>query len=109
MLTRRLERRGYAVRTAEDGLAAVAAVREERPELMLLDLSLPGMDGWTVARTLRDEAEFADLPIIALTAHAMAGQRERAIEAGCDDYATKPVEFAALIEAIEALLARGDG
>lgn len=104
MMTRRLERRGYTVRTARDGVEAAAMARAEKPELMLLDLSLPRVDGWEVARTLRADPALADLAIIALTAHAMGGQRERALEAGCDEFATKPVDFPALIALIELLL-----
>ncbi len=107
MLTRRLQRRGFAVRTAEDGVEAVAMVRAEAPELLLLDLSLPHMDGWEVARTLRADPALAGLPIIALTAHAMDGQRDRALAAGCDEFATKPIDFPALIALIARLLPAG--
>ncbi|MCB9729605.1 MAG: response regulator [Deltaproteobacteria bacterium] len=104
MLRRRLERRGYAVSTAADGVEALESVRAACPDLLLLDLSLPRLDGWDVARELRTEQRFHDLPIVALTAHAMRGERERALGAGCDAFATKPVDFAALVATIDHLL-----
>ena len=107
MLGRRLQRRGFEVAMAADGADALEQARTLGPDLVLLDLSLPVLDGWTVARTLKADAATASIPIIALTAHAMAGDRERALAAGCDDFATKPVDFEALLAAMEALLGGG--
>ncbi|MHC5035652.1 MAG: response regulator [Planctomycetota bacterium] len=104
MMSRRLTRRGYDVITAVDGQQAVALASSESPALILLDLSLPVMDGWTVARTLKAGPATASIPIIALTAHAMSGDREKALEAGCDEYDTKPVEFKRLLGKIKSLL-----
>ena len=105
-LSRRLKRRGFEVVLAHDGQAAVEKVRAERPEVVLLDMNLPVMDGWTAARTLKADAETAGIPIIALTAHAMAGDRDKALEAGCDDYHPKPVDFSRLLSQIDAALGR---
>ncbi len=106
-LSRRLVRRGFAVVLAHDGQQALDQVRAEAPDIVLLDMDLPIMDGWTVARTLRADAAHADLPVIALTAHAMAGDRAKALEAGCSDYHAKPVDFQQLLVQIdEALLRR---
>ncbi len=107
MLSRRLERRGYQVVIAVDGEQGVAMAQSEAPDLILLDMSLPGLDGWEAARRLKAAAETHAIPIIGLTAHAMVGDREKAIEAGCDDYDTKPVEFQRLLEKIDALLDKG--
>ncbi|MBC8137103.1 MAG: response regulator [Fibrella sp.] len=104
MLSRRLQRRGHDVLIAVDGEEGVEKAHTESPELILLDMSLPRMDGWAVARTIR--ASGASVPIIALTAHAMQGDREKAIAAGCDDYDTKPVELPRLLEKIDSLLNR---
>lgn len=104
MLTRRLQRRGYATLVAEDGERGLEAARQSRPQLILMDMSLPVMDGWEATRKLKSSPETAAIPIVALTAHAMSGDRERALEAGCDDYDTKPVEFPRLLLKIEALL-----
>ena len=106
MLSRRLERRGYQVLIAVDGQQGLDMASAEKPELILLDMSLPVVDGWEVARRLKTDATLRSIPVIALTAHAMAGDRERALEAGCDDYDTKPVELPRLLQKIEALLAR---
>lgn len=106
MLSRRLERRGYEVSLAVDGAEGVARAQAERPDVILMDMSLPVLDGWEATRRLKADPETAGLPIIALTAHAMAGDREKALEAGCDDYDTKPVELARLLEKIEALLSK---
>jgi CheY-like chemotaxis protein len=106
MLSRRLERRGFAVLIAVDGREGVDVATRERPDLILLDMSLPVLDGWEAAGQLKAAEATRDIPIIALTAHAMAGDRQRTIDAGCDDYDTKPVEFTRLIEKIEALLKR---
>ena len=106
MLTRRLVRRGYVVEVACDGLEGFQKARDGAYDLVLLDMSLPEMDGWEVAKAIRGIPALANLPIIALTAHAMAGDRERAVAAGCNDYDTKPIELPRLLEKIEALLAR---
>ena len=107
MLSRRLERRGYQVVIAIDGEQAVVMARSQSPDLILMDMSLPILDGWEATRQLRAASETRTVPIIALTAHAMQGDREKAIEAGCDDYDTKPVEFQRLLEKIEAILGKG--
>lgn len=104
MLSRRLLRRKFEVLLAEDGEAAVEMARNESPELILMDISLPKMDGLEATRILKDSPDTASVPIIALTAHAMASDRERALEAGCDDYDTKPIELSQLLEKIDALL-----
>ncbi|OOC10425.1 MULTISPECIES: response regulator [Thioalkalivibrio] len=104
MLSRRLTRKGFEVTTAEDGATGVQLARDERPDLILMDMSLPVMDGWEASRTLKGEADTAVIPIIALTAHAMTGDREKALEAGCDDFDTKPVEMPRLLEKIHAYL-----
>ena len=105
MLSRRLERKGYQVVIATDGEQGVELALSEMPDLILLDMSLPTIDGWEAARRIRREPETAAMPIIALTAHAMAGDMEKALAAGCDDYDTKPVELIRLLAKIEALLA----
>ena len=107
MLSRRLQRRGYEVLIAVDGQDGLDKSRSESPDIILMDLDLPVLDGWTVARMLKDAPETEPIPVIALTAHAMAGDREKALEAGYDDYDTKPVEFARLVSKIEALLGKG--
>ena len=104
MLSRRLERKGYDVDIAVDGRQGVHRALEGGYALVLMDMSLPEIDGWEATRQLRADPRTRTLPIIALTAHAMAGDREKAIEAGCDDYDSKPVEFSRLLEKIEALL-----
>ena len=104
MLSRRLERRGYKIVMATDGAEGVAMAKTEKPELILLDMSLPIVDGWEAARQLKAAPETRTIPIIALTAHAMAGDREKALEAGCNDYDTKPIELPRLLEKISALL-----
>jgi len=104
MLSRRLARRGFAVEVATDGEQGVEMARTGGYDLVLMDMSLPGIDGWEATRRLRAAPETATIPIIALTAHAMAGDRERAVEVGCNDYDTKPVEFTRLLEKIAALL-----
>ncbi len=106
MLSRRLARRGYDVVIAVDGAEGLAMAGRETPDLILMDMSLPEMDGWETTRRLRSDEAIRHIPVIALTAHAMAGDREKAIEAGCDDYDTKPVDLARLQEKIEALLKR---
>ena len=104
MLSRRLQRRGYAVVMAHDGEQGLALARSEAPDLILMDISLPVMDGWQVTRLLKSNQNTCDIPVIALTAHAMASDRQKAFETGCDDYDTKPVEFERLSEKIENLL-----
>lgn len=104
MLSRRLMRRQYEVEVAIDGGEALERARSI-PDLILLDMSLPVMDGWTVASTLKRDDALKHIPIIALTAHAMVGDRERALAAGCDEYETKPIDFPRLVEKIDALLA----
>jgi two-component system, cell cycle response regulator DivK len=104
MLSRRLQRKGYSVVTAEDGEKGLLLARSEMPDLILMDISLPLMGGWEVTRLLKADDATRHIPIIALTAHAWVTDREKAIEAGCDDYDTKPVEFARLSEKIESLL-----
>ncbi len=104
MLSKRLHRKGYDVVIATDGAQGVAMARSEAPALILMDMSLPVLDGWEATRRLKAAPETRSIPIIALTAHAMAGDREKAIAAGCDDYDTKPIDFPRLLEKIEALL-----
>jgi CheY-like chemotaxis protein len=106
MLSRRLQRRGHEVVEAVDGVQAVELAGAARPALILMDMSLPVLDGWEATRRLKADAATRAIPVIALTAHAMAGDRAKALEAGCDDYDVKPVEFARLVAKIDALLAR---
>ncbi len=100
MLSRRLERRGFSVIMAVDGEQGVAMARSEKPDLILMDMSLPIMDGWAATQAIKAEAETSAIPVIALTAHAMASDREKALAAGCDDFDTKPIELARLLEKI---------
>jgi CheY-like chemotaxis protein len=106
MLSNRLTRRGYEVVSARNGEQGIAMAASEAPALILMDLSLPVIDGWEATRRLKAEALTRNIPVIALSAHAMAGDREKAMAAGCDDYDTKPVELPRLLEKIAALLAR---
>lgn len=106
MLCRRLSRQGFEVEAAADGAVAIELCRSLRPDIVLLDLSLPVIDGWTVAGMLKADPATAAIPLVALTAHAMVGDRERALAAGCDAYATKPVELDALLETMASLLGR---
>jgi CheY-like chemotaxis protein len=106
MLSRRLQRRGYEVVIAVDGEQGVAMARAESPALVLMDMSLPALDGWEATRRIKADSVTAAIPVIALTAHAMSGDREKALEAGCDDFDTKPIELDRLLGKIEALLAR---
>jgi CheY-like chemotaxis protein len=108
-LRQRLERRGIEVIVAKDGAEGIASATRERPDLILMDLSLPVIDGWEAARRLKGSPETRAIPIIALSAHAMTGDRERALAAGCDDYDTKPVDLQGLMAKIEALLPHGAG
>ena len=103
-LARHLRRRGYEILLAVDGQQGVDVARAEAPDLILIDMSLPVLDGWEATRQLKAGAETQGIPVIALTAHAMAGDREKALEAGCDDYDTKPIEFSRLLTKIESLL-----
>jgi len=107
MLSRRLQRRGYDVLIAEDGEQGMAKARAEGPDLILMDMSLPVVDGWEATRRLKAAPETRGIPIIGLTAHAMATDRSKCLEAGCDDYDTKPVELTRLLEKIERLIAAG--
>ena len=104
MLSRRLERRGYTVVMAEDGAKGVALARSDSPDLILMDMSLPVVDGWEATRQIKAAPETKGIPVIALTAHAMAGDEERAIASGCNDYETKPVDLPKLLAKIDALL-----
>jgi len=104
MLSRRLERRGYQVVIAVDGAQGVQMAQAEKPDLILMDMSLPVIDGWEATRRIKGIAATSAIPVIALTSHAMSGDRERALEAGCDDYDTKPVDLPRLLEKIGALL-----
>ena len=104
MLSRRLGRRGYDVVVAVDGEQGLELARSESPDLVLMDMSLPKLDGWEAASQLRSDEATKSIPILALTAHAMEGDRERAMNAGCDDYDTKPVDLNRLLGKIEALL-----
>jgi CheY-like chemotaxis protein len=104
MLSRRLQRRGYEVLTAVDGESGLALTKSETPALVLMDMSLPGIDGWEVTRQLKADPATRAIPVIALTAHAMAGDREQALAAGCDDFDIKPIDLDRLLGKIEALL-----
>ena len=105
MLSRRLVRGGYEVIIAEDGARGVAMASSDRPDLILMDMSLPVIDGWEATRRIKATPELCKIPVIALTAHAMATDREKALRAGCDDYDTKPIELQRLLGKIETLLA----
>jgi len=104
ILSRRLSRRGYVVVFAMDGQQGDEMVRSEKPDIILMDMSLPVMDGWEATRRIKSDGAMRNAPVIGLTAHAMSGDREKALKAGCDDYDTKPVELDRLIEKIERLL-----
>ena len=104
MLSRRLKKRGYEVSIAVDGAEGVDKARSEFPDLILMDMSLPVMDGWEATRTLKADEATRSIPVVALTAHAMSTDREKALAAGCDAYETKPVELPRLIETMEKLL-----
>ena len=103
MLARRLQRRGFEVVFAVDGAEGVAKSKTEHPDLVLMDMSLPVMNGWEATRAIKADANTKHIPVVALTAHSMAGDREKAMEAGCDDYDTKPVELPRLLEKMAAL------
>ena len=104
MLSRRLERRGYQVLIATDGAQGIAEATRHLPDLIIMDMSLPVLDGWESTRRLKEQTETKTIPVLALTAHAMAGERDKALAAGCDDYDTKPVDFTRLLGKIENLL-----
>jgi two-component system, cell cycle response regulator DivK len=103
-LSRRLKRRGYEVVVATDGQQGVDKARSDRPDIVLLDMNLPILDGWAAAGLIKASSEAARVPIVALTAHAMSGDKEKALAAGCDDYHPKPIDFAKLLVQIQALL-----
>jgi two-component system, cell cycle response regulator DivK len=105
VLSRRLRRRGYEVIIAVDGWQGLAMARTHAPDLILMDLGLPGIDGWECTRRLKDDPETSAVPVIALSAHAMVGDREKALEAGCDDFDTKPIDFPGLLARMDRLLA----
>jgi two-component system, cell cycle response regulator DivK len=107
MLSRRLERQGYEVVIAPDGIQGISRARTESPDLILMDMNLPEIDGWEAARCLKLDAATRQIPLIALTAHAMVSDKQRALEAGCDDYETKPVEFQRLLAKIQTILEQG--
>ena len=103
MLTRRLERKEFTVKCAKDGQSGLEMAHNENPDIILMDLSLPVIDGWTLARKLKEDTKTRDIPIIALTAHAMKGDREKALESGCDDYDTKPIDLDRLLSKVSEL------
>jgi CheY-like chemotaxis protein len=105
-LSRHLRRKGYEILLAVDGRQGLDVARAEAPDLILIDMSLPVLDGWEATRQLKADSATRGIPVIALTAHAMAGDRERTLEAGCDDYDTKPIEFPRLLTKIESLLGK---
>ncbi len=109
MLRRRLAKQGYDIAIAGDGAAGLAAAARDKPDLILMDLSLPVMSGWDAARALKAAPETRAIPIIALSAHALDGEREKALAAGCDEFETKPIDLARLLAKINELLARGAG
>jgi CheY-like chemotaxis protein len=109
MLTRRLERKGYEVIVATDGAQGIAMAKEQDPALILMDLSLPVVDGWEATRQIKADDGTSAIPVIVLTAHAMSGDREKAIEAGADEFETKPVDLPRLLEKMAALLAKDPG
>jgi two-component system, cell cycle response regulator DivK len=104
MLMRRLERKGYDVVVAIDGASGVATARETEPDLILMDMSLPVLDGWEATKQMKADERLKRIPVIALTAHAMANDRDKALQAGCDDYDTKPIDLTRLLAKIESLL-----
>jgi len=106
MMLRRLQRRGYSMIVAVDGQQAIDMTRLEKPELILMDMSLPVIDGWEATRRIKSDPDVKHIFVIGLTAHAMVGDREQALKAGCDDYATKPVDFEKLIELMNRLLVK---
>ncbi|MEW6157270.1 MAG: response regulator [Verrucomicrobiota bacterium] len=109
LLTRRLKPKGYEVLLAEDAERGLVMAQNDAPDLILMDIGLPGMDGWSATRQLKSNPATQKIPVIALTAHAMQGDREKAVEAGCDSYETKPIDFVRLFEKIESLLPQSAG
>jgi len=109
LVSRRLEKKGYKVLTAESAAAGLEAARAQKPDLILMDMGMPDLDGWNATRQLKADPNLSHIPVIALTAHAMQGDREKALESGCDDYETKPFDFPRLFEKIEAYLSARDG
>ena len=109
LLSRRLKPRGHEILLAEDAEQGIALAREHQPQLILMDVGLPGMDGWQATRTLKSDAATSGIAIIALTAHAMSGDRDKALAAGCDEYESKPIDFSALFTKVDALLAQRPG
>ncbi len=107
MLSRRLERKGFEVVMAVDGAEGIAIAQSEAPDLILMDMSLPVLDGWEATRRIKAGADTKSIPVIALTAHALSDDYARAMEAGCDDYDTKPIELSRLLNKIEGLLKKG--
>ncbi len=105
LLSRRLKPRNHDILVAEDAEQGIALAREHRPDLIFMDIGLPGMDGWAATRVLKDDPALREILVIALTAHAMAGDREKALDAGCDEYESKPINFPALFEKVDRLLA----
>ena len=108
MLKRRLERRGYRVEIAVNGREGVEMASSKSPNLILMDMSLPEMDGWEATRTIKANPEVKNIPVIALTAHAMSGDREKALESGCNDYETKPIDFTRLMEKIVSFIGEAE-
>ena len=106
MLSRRLKRRGYEVAIAVNGAEGVAMASSDAPDLILMDMSLPVLDGWQATTQIKANSETQEIPVIAMTAHAMAGDREKCLAAGCDEYDTKPVEFPRLLDKIQKLLSK---
>ena len=109
MLSRRLKRRGYEIVVAMDGAEGIDMAKSEKPNLILMDMSLPIIDGWEATRRIKAADATREIPVIGLTAHAMAGDREKVLAAGCDEYDTKPIEFERLVGKIEALIANSRG
>jgi CheY-like chemotaxis protein len=107
MLSRRLQRKGFDVIIAEDGDQGIRLVQESRPDLILMDMDLPVLDGWEATRRLKADPATSGIPVVALTAHAMKSDHDRAMASGCDDFATKPIEFAVLVEKIRRALSAG--
>jgi two-component system, cell cycle response regulator DivK len=105
MMVRRLQRRGYTIITAVDGQQGIDMTQSESPDIVLMDMSLPVVDGWEATRQIKSNPDVRHIPVVGLTAHAMVGDRDKALNAGCDDYATKPVEYEKLIELINRLIA----
>lgn len=106
MLSRRLRRKGFTVEEAVDGLQALEKINQLKPDIVLMDMSLPRMDGWEATKRIKAQPDTAHIPVIGLSAHAMSGDRQKGLNAGCDDYDTKPIDFKRLLEKINTLLAR---